>query len=427
MYKVVLMGAALDTGNMGVSALASSVIKLVLQVRPDADISFFIGNKSSEPQILDSPGGKIKINIINHRLSPKADFKKHIFVIFFIACLQKIIPFQTVKKLLINSIPTLKSLSEADFIGDIHGGDSFSDIYGTNLFITGVIPDIIILLLDKKLVLLPQTYGPYKSLLSQKIAKYIFKKASCIISRDKEGIEVVKNVLGQETKNNKIHFCPDVAFVLDAAMPSDINIEPPLVRDTRFPLVGLNVNGLLYNGGYTRDNMFGLNYDYKEFIRNLVLRLAKDTTSHILLIPHTFGPTGNVNSDPDASLDIIKNLDEPYRSRVHMVMGEYDQFAIKAIIGLSDFFIGSRMHACIAALSQGIPTVGVAYSRKFAGVFDSIGAQDMVADARKLSADEIINKILLDFGNRDDLKSKLLNIDNAKSQLKNIFQSILGT
>jgi polysaccharide pyruvyl transferase WcaK-like protein len=83
------------------------------------------------------------------------------------------------------------------------------------------------------------------------------------------------------------------------------------------------------------------------------------------------------------------------------------------------------MHACIAALSQGIPTVGVAYSRKFVGVFESIGAGDMVADARTITADEIINKILTGLEHRTNLKIKLLNIDNAKNQLKHTFQSIL--
>lgn len=425
MYKVVLMGAALDTGNRGVSALSSSVIKLVLQNQPDADISFFIGNKSSDPQTLNAPGGKIKINIINHRLSPKAGFKTHLFSIFFVACLQKVIPLQPVKNFLIRSIPALKKLSEADFIGDIHGGDSFSDIYGLARFITGVMPNIIILLLGKELVLLPQTYGPYKSSLSQKIAKYIFKKSACIISRDKEGVEVVKKIMGKEYHDIKVHSCCDVAFVLDAALPEEIVIEPPLIRTAAHTLVGLNVNGLLYNGGYTRDNMFGLNYDYKVFSRNLVLRLVKDTDKHVLLIPHTFGPTGNINSDPDACLDILANLDNAYKDRVHMVMKEYDQYAIKGIIGLCDFFIGSRMHACIAALSQGIPTVGVAYSRKFAGVFDSIGAGDMVADARKLTAEDIINKIMADLENRADLKIRLSNIDSAKNQLKETFQRVL--
>jgi polysaccharide pyruvyl transferase WcaK-like protein len=171
--------------------------------------------------------------------------------------------------------------------------------------------------------------------------------------------------------------------------------------------------------------MFGLNYDYKEFVRNLVLRLAKDTTGHILLIPHTFGPAGNVNNDADASRDIIMHLESPYRTRVHIVNGEYDQFAIKGIIGFCDFFIGSRMHACIAALSQGIPTVGVAYSRKFMGVFESIGAGNMVADARKLTGDEIISKIMSDYAQRTDLKVKLHHIDNAKNQLQDTFQILL--
>jgi polysaccharide pyruvyl transferase WcaK-like protein len=426
MYKVVLMGAPLDTGNRGVSALASSFIKLALQLRPDADISFFTGNKSSAPQILNAPWGQTKINIINHRLSPKAGFKKHLFSIFFVACLQKIIPLQTVKKMLINSIPSLKALSEADFIGDIHGGDSFSDIYGSKRFIVGVLPNIIILLLGKKLILLPQTYGPYKSLLSQKIAKYIFIKSVYIISRDKEGVQVVKKVVGQEGKGINLYFCPDVAFVLDAAIPAKVSIEPPLAQNKSFPLIGLNVSGLLYNGGYTRDNMFGLNYDYKVFVRDLVKRLAEAPENHVLLIPHTFGPAGNINSDPDACRDIIEHLDDTYKNRVHMVMGEYDQFAIKGIIRLCDFFIGSRMHACIAALSQGIPTVGVAYSRKFVGVFESVGAGDMVADARALTADAIIHKILLDFKNRAELKLKLQRIDDAVSQIKEIFQKILG-
>jgi len=425
MYKVVLMGAALDTGNRGVSALSSSVIKLVRQIRPDAEISFFIGNKSSAPQILNAPDGKINIRIINHRLSPKAGFKTHLFSIFFVACLQKIIPLTPIKKFLIRSIPALKQLSEADFIGDIHGGDSFSDIYGLGRFITGVMPNIIILLLGKPLVLLPQTYGPYKSFLSQKIAKHIFTKSAAIISRDKEGVEVVKNIVGKENKDIKVHSCCDVAFVLDAALPEDVAIQPPLIRKESHSLVGLNVNGLLYNGGYTRDNMFGLNYDYKVFAMELVLRLLKNTDNHILLVPHTFGPPGNINSDPDACRGILANLDSAYKDRVHMVMKEYDQYAIKGIIGLCDFFIGSRMHACIAALSQGIPTVGVAYSRKFAGVFDSIGAADMVADARKLTAEDIINKITTDLENGADLKNRLSNTEQAKKQLIDTFQKIL--
>jgi colanic acid/amylovoran biosynthesis protein len=420
------MGAAFDTGNMGVSALASSLIKLIFQIRPDADISFFIGDRSSEPQYSDAPGGRIQINIVNYRLSLKAQFNNNLLWIFIIACLQYIIPFNPLKKMLIKSSPHLNALYNSDFIGDIHGGDSFSDIYGLQGFIMGTLPDIIVLLLGKRLILLPQTYGPYTSFLSQKIARYVFKRATCIISRDKEGAEVVKKVIDAENKGINSHFCPDVAFLLDAARPGEIDIEPPVISDTDLPLIGLNVNGLLYNGGYTRDNMFGLKYDYKIFVHNLVKRLIMDTDAHILLIPHTFAPKGHVESDPDACRDIIGNMEDAYKNRVHMVMGEHDQFAIKGIIGLCDFFIGSRMHACIAALSQGIPTVGVAYSRKFVGVFESVGFGNMVSDARSVDMQTAIEDICMNFQNRAQLGKVLMtNVEAAKKQLVDTFDKIL--
>lgn len=426
MSKVVLMGATFDTGNRGVSALASSLVKLVLQVRPDADISFFVGSRSSDCQMIHFPSGQIRISFINHCLSPIAGLKTNLIVMFFVACLYRMIPFHAIGKLLIRSNSNLDRLYNSDFIGDIHGGDSFSDIYGLGRFIQGVLPDIIVTLLGKRLVLLPQTYGPYRSFLSQKIARYVFSKAVLIISRDKEGIEMVNKVLGDGNNGTKATYCPDVAFVLDATVPNNITIEPPLARESSSVIIGLNVNGLLYNGGYTRNNMFGLKYDYKVFVQTIVGQLMRDTANHVLLIPHTFGPAGNVNSDPHACYDIISNIEEPYRDRVHMLIGEYNQFEIKGIIGLCDFFIGSRMHACIAAISQEIPTAAVAYSKKFHGVFASLELENMVIDARILDLDKAVNRIIDLFQNRRleavPIKRK---VDMAIEQVKGKFALLL--
>ena len=45
----------------------------------------------------------------------------------------------------------------------------------------------------------------------------------------------------------------------------------------------------------------------------------------------------------------------------------------KSYISQLDVLIGSRMHATIAAFTSGVPTVPVAYSRKFAGFFENLG------------------------------------------------------
>lgn len=90
-----------------------------------------------------------------------------------------------------------------------------------------------------------------------------------------------------------------------------------------------------------------------------------------------------------------------------MLSGEFDEGQLKYLIGRCEFFVGSRMHACIAALSQGIPAVGIAYSRKFAGVLRSIAAEELVADACSLSAEQILNAISDAYEQRARLKARL--------------------
>ena len=84
-----------------------------------------------------------------------------------------------------------------------------------------------------------------------------------------------------------------------------------------------------------------------------------------------------------------------------MVHGSYDHRQIKYIIGLCDFFLGSRMHSCIAALSQMIPTTGLAYSKKFFGVFDSIGIGDLVIDLRTETEGSILASVEAAFSERE--------------------------
>jgi len=94
-----------------------------------------------------------------------------------------------------------------------------------------------------------------------------------------------------------------------------------------------------------------------------------------------------------------------------MISEEYDQHEMKYLIGQCDFFIGSRMHACIAALSQGVPAVGLAYSNKFLGVLRTVGAEGLVADLRERDTMEVMalveNAYLLRQKTRSDLAGRM--------------------
>lgn len=402
-YKICLMGASLNTGNKGVSALCASLVKIIKHVRPDAEIILLIGSRDAQPQELHMASGKVLLNVTNYRLSPKASFHEHLLSIVLMACIHRIIPIKPIRKKLIKTNPALRAVYNADLIGEIRGGDSFSDIYGLRRLTIGAITDLIPLLLQKRFVLLPQTYGPYNTTLGKFIARFLVSKSPQILSRDRKGCEIIQRLLGRKKHKKMITFCPDVAFMLDSVQPDQPNIQPPLDKKQHAPLIGLNVNGLMYNGGYSRDNMFRLKFNYKSFVSELAIKLLKETSGHLLIVPHTFGPPGNINSDIEACRDVLNAVSGKYKKRIHMVMQEYSQSEIKGIIKKCDFFIGSRMHACIAALSQGIPTIGVAYSRKFLGVFDSIEAANMVVDARTTDGETAIIKILRCFKKRNEI------------------------
>jgi len=107
----------------------------------------------------------------------------------------------------------------------------------------------------------------------------------------------------------------------------------------------------------------------------------------VILIPHVVGGGGpEEESDDSACERIITGARERFGNRIHYLPGPFTPHTMKYLIGQCDFFLGSRMHACIGALSQSVPTIGLAYSQKFLGVLNSIGVGDIVVDLR--STDE---------------------------------------
>jgi polysaccharide pyruvyl transferase WcaK-like protein len=250
------------------------------------------------------------------------------------------------------------------------------------------------------------------------------RKADIIYSRDYDGVEYTRNLLGlASSSKGKIRFCYDVGFILDPVRPTDMNLHLGDQYGKQRPVIGLNVSGLLYMGGYTRNNMFGLKLDYHEFIAALIDFMIRKKNATVVLVPHVFGT--HAESDAVVSEQIHASLKERYIGRLLVANGTYNQNEIKHIIGLCDFFIGSRLHACIAALSQNIPTVSIAYSSKFIGVMQTIGVEGLVADPRTLGKDEILAIIDNAFEQRALLRRHLEDkIPHVKQTVLNLFSEV---
>jgi polysaccharide pyruvyl transferase WcaK-like protein len=65
------------------------------------------------------------------------------------------------------------------------------------------------------------------------------------------------------------------------------------------------------------------------------------------------------------------------------------------------------MHACIAAVSQSVAAVPMAYSDKFVGVMRTVGIEANVVDLRKMCEQEILEVIDRAFEGRAEVRQQL--------------------
>ena len=404
--KIVLLGAAFTTNNMGVWALASGAIASALHSYPDADVSLLDYNTESKEYDISQSGCNRKIQLVNLRYSKKVWQPNHILRLLFMSLLMRSVPSRTLRRFFVSRNAWLRHIVSADCVGSIAGGDSFSDIYGLARLIYVALPQILVLLLERPLVLLPQTLGPFQSRAAKKIARYIFSHAEAVYSREKDcPPDVVRLIDGAE---GKLHFSHDLGFALEPRI--DEERLPSWLRENNSgrPLVGINVSGLLHMGGYTQNNMFGLKSDYPRLIHAIISHLVGVQRCHVLLVPHVFGSNPGGESDVIACRRAFDRLAPEIKNFVRVLDDrDYDHHELKAVIGKCDFFIGSRMHACIAALSQGIPAIGLAYSQKFWGVFASIGMGGLAVDLRRSEEKAVISLIDKIFLERRDFEEQL--------------------
>jgi polysaccharide pyruvyl transferase WcaK-like protein len=423
--KVLLLGVSFNTRNMGVGALAAGAVKCIRHWQPGADIKLLDYGKKAEIHNINVAGKDELIELINLRFSKKLFLPNNVALLIALAAIAKLLPFKPVRRLFVDSNEYLREISSADMAASVAGGDSFSDIYGIGRFFYVALPQLLVLLMGKPLVQLPQTIGPFTSKLPRRIAAAILRRSSLIYSRDYPGLLETREILGISGKNERIRFCYDMGFVLDPVKPAGHQAERgaselPGSMEVNEPCrVGLNVSGLLYMGGYTRGNMFGLKSDYRELVAGIIDFLITRKKATVVLVPHVFGGP-ETESDSAVCERLYAELKPRYGERLSFLSGVYDQGEIKHMIGTCDFFIGSRMHACIAALSQCIPSVPVAYSRKFIGVMESIGVDSYVADPCTLDPGAVLDIIDKAFEDRAAIAEKL------RAQMPGVKEKILG-
>lgn len=276
--------------------------------------------------------------------------------------------------------PLHRRLRGCDIVFDIGGGDSFSDLYPWSRYNLILGTKVATWLARTPLILSPQTIGPFFTRRARTGAKAVMRMAQHILARDEASFTLLQK-MGFASKSQ---VTADVAFALPFDAPVDKDARDLVNGPVK---LGLNVSALLYRRDLSRGDKVALADDYPALVDAILDRFAADPRFEVHLVPHVT-PALAAYEDDHAVAESLKKR----RPALILPPRFTGPSQAKSYIANLDFFAGSRMHATIAAVSSGTAVLPLGYSRKFSGLFDSLGYR-WNADLTRETNDAVLAKL----------------------------------
>lgn len=237
-------------------------------------------------------------------------------------------------------------LASFDLVLDTRAGDSFADIYGPQrLRMMSAVAEFATQS-GTPVVMGPQTIGPFESRQGRALARFSLRRSRLTMARDSVSSRYAASI-GRPVDL----LTTDVAFALPVPTRSSVHD------------VVLNISGLLWHPGPHVDAE-----RYRETVSRLYAELVARGRA-VTLLAHVIDSDARLSDNDVTAIDQFRalgNLDAEV-----VVPSSLDE--VRQVVASAAVVIGSRMHACLNALSVGTPAIPLAYSRKFEPLLSDLG------------------------------------------------------
>ncbi|TVP48688.1 MAG: polysaccharide pyruvyl transferase family protein [Gemmatimonadales bacterium] len=197
------------------------------------------------------------------------------------------------------------------------------------------------------LVMLPQALGPFEDPEIRECARALLGLFDLVYARDADSLAHLASL---EVETVEIGRAPDITHLLEGTPPT----RPGAWRDR----VCVVPNARLLDRTPPE-----VSRRYVDFVvRSIAAVHTAELEPWIVL---------HESNDRDLVREILARLDAPVP-----VLDE-DAAVTKGVLGASHAAIGSRYHALVGALSQGVPSIGTSWSHKYDQLFSEYGCPEL--------------------------------------------------
>ena len=256
--------------------------------------------------------------------------------------------------------------------------------------------------LKKKVIFMPNSFGPLKGPLVKHMVKYTLSKAQLIMSRESLSQTYLKNELGIDTK-----LYPDLAFYL---RKSYINFS--FITDKI--KVGITVRPYRFKEYSNNENLYA---NYINSISSFICWLKQNGFEPIL-IEHTYSVNFH-EQDIKAIQDVLYKI-EDFKPIVFS-NNDLNCEELKYIYSQLDYIVGTRFHSYIFSISEGKMGIAISYGgNKGKGIMKDLGLEEYCIDISEISENILIDKFNNLLNNKVYVEKKLSALNEYLAKEKNI-------
>ncbi|WP_394907281.1 polysaccharide pyruvyl transferase family protein [uncultured Mesonia sp.] len=316
-----------------------------------------------------------------------------------------------VKKLFSKKVySTIKEFSEADAVFVKGGG--FIHAYGEKtapylmwyfLFYVRLAQKM-----NKKVVFLPNSFGPFKGLTVAKQVRSVFNKLDLIYARENVSAESLGELL-----NKKIPVEMDLGFFLQKGSQVEaLKILKKYNLSVEDKIVGITIRPWRFPGLNNPEELYE---NYIKSVADLVKSISEKGYK-VALCNQSLGPNSH-EDDRNAILDLLEKFNHP---NVVWINENLSCDVLKAVYSNFYFYVGTRFHSIIFSLTSKVPSIAIGYGgNKAKGIMNDFGLDKYVIqiqDVTTVNLIELFDDAIENYDNITDSLSNFINIVNESRE-----------